>query len=146
MSFFDVAMAFTPGSGAFVTKIDLALSHVLGTNNATVQLARDSGGPPGTVLRSWSVANQPPFLHCCALTQINVSPLIPVAAGKRYWLIAIAGPNVLHTTWDMWNPNTIGQLGPVASNNFGSNGWILSSNAAGEGAFDVIGCKLCKVN
>jgi hypothetical protein len=139
---FEAAMAFTPSQSAFVTRIDVALSHELGTNKATIELAQDSGGLPGAVIRTWSVANQPPFLSCCALTTINVSPLISVDAGKQYWLIATAGQN----TWDTWNGNTIGQLGPVADNNFASGGWILSGSAATEGAFDVIGCKLCKVS
>jgi hypothetical protein len=143
---FEVAQAFTPSSGAFITQIDVALSHFLGTNRATVQLAQDNGGLPGAVLRSWPLANQPPFNVCCPLTTIDVSPMIAVGAGKKYWLIAMAGPSLLGDTWDGWDQNSIGQLGPVAGNNFASNGWFLIGSAESEGAFDVIGCpKLCKV-
>ncbi len=141
---FENANAFTPSTGSQITRIDLALTNVSGTNNATVELARDNGGLPGAVIRSWSVAGQPPFGGCCTVTTINVSPLIPVGAGHQYWLIAIAGPNVLNDTWDAWNFTYNGaSTGPVMSWNGAT--WIDNTGSPSS-AFDVLGCgKLCKV-
>ena len=138
------AMAFTPAADSQITRIDVALGHVSGTNNATIQLARDSGGLPGTISQSWPVFAQPTFGTCCTLATINLSTLIPVGAGKQYWLIAKTGPNVANNTWDAWNLNSVGQDGPVAAD---TGSGFVSLGTDDEGAFDVIGCgKLCKVN
>jgi hypothetical protein len=142
-SFLANANAFTPAVNSQITRIDIALSHFLGTNNATIQLAPDNGGVPGTPIRSWLVAGQPAFGTCCAVTTIDVSPLVPVAAGKRYWLIAKPGPNALNDTWDAWNWTYNGaQTGPVLTSD-GTN-WFVPG--AVSGAFDIVACgKLCKV-
>ncbi len=141
---FENANAFTPSAGGQISRIDLALTNVLGANNATVELAQDNGGLPGAVIRSWSVAGQPPFGGCCTVTTISVSPLIPVGAGKQYWLIAIAGPNVLNNIWDAWGETYNGaSTGPVMS--WDGISWIDNTGSP-SGAFDILGCgKLCKV-
>ena len=95
------ANEFTPSVGGQITRIDIALSWVSGTNNATVELVQDNGGfPTGQVMGVWSVAGQAPFGGCCAVTTINTGRLIPVGAGRHYWLLAISGPNVQNDTWD----------------------------------------------
>lgn len=141
---FENANAFTPSVGSQITRIDIALSNFFGTNNATVELARDNFGLPGAVIRSWSVANQAPFGGCCAVTTINVSPVIPVGAGLKYWLIAVAGPNFLNDTWDAWNwTYNDTSTGPVMS--WDGVSWIDNTGDP-SGAFDILGCgKLCKV-
>jgi hypothetical protein len=138
------ANGFTPSAGGYVSRIDVALSNVLGTNNATIELAQDSGGLPGAVIRSWSVAGQPPFGSCCTVTTINVSPLIALGAGHQYWLIASAGPNGLDDTWDAWNWTYDGaSTGPAMS--WDGNSWIDNTGQP-SGAFALYGCgKLCKV-
>ena len=141
--FFRPAMAFTPAVNAQVTQIDVALGHLTGTNNATISLARDSGGLPGTILGSFSVFGQPPFGTCCGVATVS-GFLIPVAAGKQYWVIVRAGPNIANDTWDAWNLDTVGQTGPVADD---TGAGFVSLGAQTEGAFDVIACgKLCKVS
>jgi hypothetical protein len=141
---FQNANAFTPSVGSQVTRIDLALTHVSGVNNAVIKLATDNGGIPGTVLGSFFVFGQPPFGTCCAVTTVNVSPIIPVAAGHKYWVVAVAGPNGANNTWDAWQLTYNGaSTGAVKSWN-GST-W-LDFTGDPSGAFDVIGCgKLCKV-
>lgn len=135
------AMSFTPSSNAQVTQIDLALSNVSGANNATIELAKDNGGGiPGTVLGAWGVVGQPTLGSCCTLATVHTG-LIPVGAGRTYWVVAIAGPNGANDTWDAWNWNTTGATG----GDFYLNGtWYQYGNPTG--AFDVIGCgKVCKV-
>jgi hypothetical protein len=141
---FETANGFTPSAGGQISRIDIALSNLTGTNNATVELAQDSGGLPGAVIRSWSVAGQPPFGSCCAVTTINVSPLIPVGAGHQYWLIAIAGPNVQNDTFDTWNfTYNDANTGPIMQ--WDGTTWIDRAPNP-SGAFDILGCgKLCKV-
>jgi len=130
------------GDGSRVTQIDLALTHWSGTNNATIELAADGGGVPGTVLASWSVANQAPFGSCCVLTTVLASPSIPVGAGRYYWVVAIAGPSITHTGSDVWNWTYGDPNGPTAFNQGG--GWIPYGGPTV--GFDVLGCaKLCKV-
>ena len=99
-----VAMALAAGNGGRVTQIDLGLTwegHP--TNTATVQLATDTGYPnPGqALLGSWQVADQPLIYDCpCGLTTVDVSPAIPVEAGRRYWVIVRPGTD---NTVDIWN-------------------------------------------
>jgi hypothetical protein len=139
------ANAFTPSQNTYITQIDVAVSHASGTNNMTLELVRDDGGLPGSVLRSWSLANQPPIGTCCALTTIRVGSRTAVLAGRQYWLVAIAGPNSLNDTVDGWNFTWNGaQTGPVMSNYDGA-GWIQVGYESG--AFDVLGVpcgKLCR--
>lgn len=139
---FTSAMSFTPSSSAQVTQIDVALSHISGTNNATIELARDDGGGiPGTVLGSWSVSGQPAFGTCCGLTTVYTG-VIPVGAGRTYWVVAIAGPNGANDTDDRWNWNTTGATG---GDFYAPPNWYMYGNPTG--AFDVIGCgKICKVS
>lgn len=136
---FSSAMSFTPSSSAHVAQIDLALEHVFGTNNATIELARDNGGIPGSVLGSWSVAGQPDAGTCCKVTAVHTSP-IPVNAGQTYWVVAIAGPNPADNTFDVWNWNT---TGPTGGDFYDGTIWYQYGDPTG--AFDVIGCgKICK--
>ena len=142
---FENANAFTPSVGGQITRIDIALSWVSGTNNATVELVQDNGGlPTGQVLGAWSVAGQAPLGSCCAVTTINTGRLIPVGAGRQYWLVAIPGPNVLNDTWDAWNWTYNGaSTGPNMSY---SAGFWADNTGQPSGAFDIVGCgKLCKV-
>jgi hypothetical protein len=134
------AMSFTPSSNAQLTQIDLALGHVNGANNATIELAHDNGGIPGTVIGAWGVAGQPAMGTCCGLSTVHTG-LIPVGAGRTYWVVAIAGPNGADDTWDAWNWNTTGATG----GDYYNGTWYQYGNPTG--AFDVIGCgKLCKVS
>jgi hypothetical protein len=142
---YRAANAFVPATSAWVTQIDVALSNNSGTNNATISLASDNGGVPGTILGSWSVANQPHFgsLSCCVVATVHTSRMIPLGAGGQFWLIVDGGPNVANNTWDAWNWNTTGDTGLDAYNH--GAGWVLQP-AQTLGAFDVIGCaKLCRV-
>lgn len=138
-----VAMAFT-GNGGYVTQIDLGLTFIDGTNAATVQLATDNGYPaPSQVLRSWQVANQPLIYTCpCGLTTVHVSPAIPVAAGRRYWVIVRPGTSM---TADAWNHTYNAAQGLIGVYYDWWGRWQVGD--APMSAFDVIGCpKLCKVN
>jgi len=145
---FTTANGFV-GNGTRLTQIDVALTNDNGPNNATVMLAQDdgSGGPnafglPGAVIRSWSVASQPPFGGCCAVTSVTASPSIPVGNGKRYWVVVAPGPNIQTTTSDAWNWNVFDSGGPTAQNH--GAGWFRTD--AVQGAFDVLACpKICKV-
>ena len=133
------AMGFTPGTSASVGQIDLALGNAAGTNGATIQLEADNNGP-GRALGTWSVSGQPAFGTCCTVTTITANPPILVYAHQRYWLSAFLGGTDADT-WDVWNDNSVGQVGPVASDT--GSGWSVETDS--EGAFDVLAtCKLCR--
>jgi hypothetical protein len=138
VGFITQANQFTPSRNGLVVQIDVALGHVTGSNSATIELAADNGGVPGAVLRSWSVSGQPAFGTCCTVTTVQSYPPISVFAGTTYWVIASAASD----TWDAWNWNSIGQVGNVAFDT--GSGWTVVSGATTY-AFDVLGCKLCKV-
>jgi hypothetical protein len=70
--------------------------------------------------------------------------LIPVRAGRTYWVVATAGPNVSNNTWDAWNFNTTGATSGTID--YYSGTWHTQVGQP-SGAFDVIGCgKICKVS
>jgi hypothetical protein len=129
-----------------VTQIKIALTNVApSTNNATIQLAADNAGVPGAILGSWSVAQQPPFGGCCALTTVNVSPSIPVGYGKHYWVIANPGPNAFQNTEDGWNLTYNLSGGNVSFNSTGT-GYTWETFYTYAVAMQVLGCgKLCGV-
>jgi hypothetical protein len=53
---------------SWASQIDLALGHVSGVNAATIQVARDNGGIPETVLGTWSVSGRRTLGSCCGPT------------------------------------------------------------------------------
>ena len=128
------ANAFTPAADYLITRIDVAIGNVSpggGTNGVTIQLATDSGGEPGTVLKTWNLTGLPVFGTCCTLDTIGT--VVPILQGQQYWLVAMP---IAGDTWDAWNEAPTSGTGPVLSNENGT-GWF--SQGSPQGAFDVVG-------
>src|SRR5262245_47176061 len=137
---YDDAMPFIASSSGRVTQIDVGLTHFDGTNAALVKLAADSNGVPGQILASWPAANQGAYGSTCCPTTFTAYPPVSVVAGRRYWVIAVAGAPDTNDAfmWNYWGTN-----GAYAFSTDGTT-WSLTFGAIG--AFDVLGCpKLCKV-
>jgi hypothetical protein len=130
-----VGMGFTPTADAIVRQIDIALGFVTGgPNAATVQLAEDRAGAPGTVLRTWKVRELPTFGTCCTVKTITAE--IAVHKGRQYWLLAET-PTPTSETDATWNfSNSV--FGPVAIKH-GSSPWVQITCCNKQGAFDVLG-------
>lgn len=128
------AFAFTPTVSFTLAEIDIALSHVSGTNDGLVSLWTDSGGSPGTVLSSWITGPVPAFGECCTYQAFvpNVQP-INLVGQQRYWILAVA--NGFSSTL-IWNSNSLGLSGPSASM---VNGGPYTTGTTRQGAFQVLG-------
>jgi hypothetical protein len=119
-----VAMAFTPGSDATVTHIDVAIGWISGTDSVTVTLDADNGsGAPGTAIDSWTVT--PPAWEASALITLTGSDAL--TGGDQYWLVATTPSD----TWDVWTDNTLGERGATVLD--GTPGTQLF-----QGGFDVL--------
>jgi len=125
------ANAFTPAADAEITRIDVAIGNLSGTNGVTLQLATDSGGVPGTVLRTWHLTGLPAFGTCCTLDTTGTA--VFVHQSQQYWLVALPAAG---DTYDAWNVAPTDGTGPVKSNEAGT-GWVTFGST--QGAFDVIG-------
>jgi hypothetical protein len=85
-----IGLPFTPKANSHVTRVQLALGYISGTNKFIVGVYNDNGsGAPGTPIQQFAMQNAPAFGVCCALvTKVLSGAGIPVAAGKTYWLVA----------------------------------------------------------
>jgi hypothetical protein len=102
------AAAFTPAADHTVTKIKVAAGWVLGVNGLVLSLYNDSGGVPGTAIKSWSLTNLPTF-GCCALQVGTDAAGIPVKAGVQYWVVLKTNSKESNTL-AAWNDNDTDQL------------------------------------
>lgn len=129
-----IASAFTPAKTARLHRIYIAVGFVAGAvNGVTVKLAKDAAGLPGAVMETWNLAALPAFGAGCP-TDVAVSVRRPTLKKKvQYWLIARTNAATVGT-WDAWNLNSIGDVGPLASN--AGAGWVAAGMQT-RGAFAV---------
>ena len=135
----EVAIPFTPSGSFNLTQIDVALtfsgvSGVFGTDDATVSLASDSAGAPGSTISSWSLSGLPSSFTGTTLDTIAVSG-DSVVAGTQYWLIISPNSTTTDDFWDT-NSNPTGVFGNEEINQ--GSGWV-SLAPYDLGAFDVLG-------
>jgi hypothetical protein len=124
----SAAMGFTPSDADVLTQIDVAITLYSGTSLLDFGLYSDSGGVPGSLLTSWSIASLPAAGTCCTVETLVPGTSITLNAGVQYWLLA----SVSQDTMALWNTNNIGQQGPEWSTGVGAS-------TQTEGAFDVLG-------
>lgn len=128
------AMPFTPGVGATLESLTLALGRSGGANDVYVELRADAAGVPGAALETFHVVNalggfglgDPPV----SLTSAG-HPLMQ--AGNTYWVVARAGGA---DTWAAWNFNSAGDSGPLALSNDNLTYYPMDDT---RGAFRVVG-------
>lgn len=130
----SVGCGFRPKADHTVTEIQVAATHVQGTNALVVTLNEDNKGIPGKALHTWHFSNLPTFGQCCALQTAKYAKGIPVKKGKLYWVV-LSPQAKDKDTYDVWNNNFAGTQGTF-SNNIGS-GWDSSYQVLG--AFGVFG-------
>jgi len=124
------AEAFTPSVNATVTKIELGVTYIAGTNSVNVGLYSDAGGLPGTSLVSRDLDNLPTFGGCCATITLKDSQGVAVTAGTQYWVV-VSTDSKDEDFLGSWNYNTSDQVTKInQAENFGS-GWQLDTVAPG---------------
>ena len=98
------AGAFTPSANHTVTKVEVAVGFVEGTNGLVLSINNDASGVPGTAIKSWSLSGLPTFGSCCVVEARGDSAGIPVTAGTQYWIVLKTNSKE-STTWAAFNVN-----------------------------------------
>jgi hypothetical protein len=99
----DIAMPFTPKKSATATEIKIGLTYDnSGANGGTVALYSDSGGLPGTSLKSADVKNLPTFGTCCTVATAKLGKGVKVKAKTQYWAVGTTDTTYAASV-DVWN-------------------------------------------
>ena len=133
----DSATPFTPKRNFNLVLIKVAILTASGTNGVTLSLNHDSSGAPGTAIRTWDLANLPPFPGCCKLDLARLKKTVRVKKGVQYWLVA-STDKATQDASDSWNMNSRSIFGTVAQR-FGNGAWQVTKNSALLPAFSVLG-------
>jgi len=141
------AGAFTPSANHTVTKVKVAVGFVEGTNGLVLGLYSDSGGVPGTALKTWNLSSLPNFGSCCTVESKVDAAGIAVTAGTQYWVVLKTNSKESNT-WAAFNVNDTDQIDPAptafycsqdAGGSCGTNdAWTASQSTPGP-AFAVLG-------
>lgn len=107
-AFSSMAMAFTTGSQASLTSINVAIATINGTNQVILTLNSDNSGVPGGVIASWTLNGMPGFGFCCTAETVTAASPILLTAGTRYWVTVAPGGADTQAIWT--NTNTSGLL------------------------------------
>lgn len=126
------AEAFTPSINATVTKIEVAITYMLGTNGVNIGLYSDANGVPGTALVSQDVSNLPSFGGCCATMALKDKEGIAVAAGTQYWVVLSTDSNNA-SFLGSWNYNTSDEVTKINQAINTGSGWQAGSYYPGVG-------------
>jgi hypothetical protein len=124
---------FTPAANYTLDSILIALTHISGTNTATIILTADAGGKPGATIESFTANNLPQFGTTGNSPETLNSTLHPLLqAGTQYWVVASAASPTL----DEWNLNSTADFGLHGTNTNGA-GFVTDNDS--RGAFEVTG-------
>ena len=133
----ESATPFTPTHDFKLALITVAILTAGGTNGVTLSLNQDSGGKPGTPIRTWNLVNLPAFPSCCKLDLARLKQTVGVKKGVQYWVVASTGENTQDTS-DSWNMNSLSIFGTVGQK-FGNAAWEVTVGSALLPAFSVLG-------
>lgn len=117
------AYAFTPNSNAEVTKIEIGVRYVEGTDEVSISLnEEDAFGLPGEALHTWNFKNLPPDWGCCQVEVAKATKGLRVTKGLRYWLVVFTNAKT-QDSHDRWMANYREEAAPICARNTGS-GWF----------------------
>jgi hypothetical protein len=128
----DHAMQFIADAGGMLDTIDIAVTHISGSNRLNVSLMSSSNGAVGSVLASWSLSNVMAEYgtNNAPVTITNSDNSLTLVQGTTYWLMA-STPN---GTTAAWNLNSVSNTATMAQRQ-NAGAWTYFSNT--DGAFDV---------
>ncbi|HEX2592537.1 MAG TPA: choice-of-anchor R domain-containing protein [Rhizomicrobium sp.] len=130
------AMPFTPAADGSITRVEVPLKYVSGTNRAILSIRQDNAGVPGAALQSWTVKGMITGGTCCTVTHVS-SNGIPVQAGHRYWVM-LSTDTHSKDAFLTWCMNVTEPLLDVDIARDQGDGWTIHTQAPGS-AFAVYG-------
>jgi hypothetical protein len=132
------AMQFTPSTDISVTEIDAAVEWITGTDEVDLDLYTDSGGVPGTLLKTFKATNLQGNAGCCGFAVGKDKEGISVTAGTPYWVAVTTATNG-SDTFANWMFNSTDQLDKVPSAVNKGSGWVTNGGAVPAASFAVFG-------
>jgi hypothetical protein len=119
--------AFAPSISGLLANIEVGINHVYTPKLVDVQIRLDNGAgfPLATTLTSGTLTTAGFFgATSTALATFTPSAPLYLTAGTGYWLLLTP-----HTSsnWDVWNDNSIGAMGGIASTSDGGVIWGAGS-------------------
>lgn len=133
----ESATPFTPKHDFNLVLIKVAILTASGTNGVTLSLNQDSGGKPGTAIRTWNLVNLPEFPGCCNLDLARLEETVRVEKGVQYWVVA-STDDATQDASDSWNMNSLSIFGTVGQR-FGNGAWEVTEGSALLPAISVLG-------
>lgn len=85
------AVPFVPSTTAYLTDIQVPWQVISGPNQISAWVLNDSGGTPGSILTTDSMAGGPAGGTALIDLPFTLDPLLNV--GQRYWFAAAGGPD-----------------------------------------------------
>ena len=141
------AGAFTPSANHTVTKVEVAVGFVEGTNGLVLGLYSDASGVPGKAIKTWALSSLPTFGSCCTVEARTDAAGISVTAGTQYWILLKTNKKET-TTWAAFNVNDTDQIDSqvtafycsqdVSGSCSNNDKWTASQSTPGP-AFAVLG-------
>ena len=132
------AMQFVPSTDATVTELDVAVEWIEGTNEVDLDLYADSGGVPGTLLKTFTATGLQSDGGCCGLAVGKDKDGIAIVAGTPYWVAVTTDKNGTDT-FGSWEFNSTDQLDPLPSAVNKGSGWVTNGGAVPAASFAVYG-------
>jgi len=132
------AAQFTPAHDATVKAIDVALGWVSGSNRVVINIAKDDGGVPGTVLASFPALGLGAFGDCCQLAQVAGNLGLRVKAGTPYWLF-MSTDSESSNTWAVWPYNSTDQVNTINTAGYNGTQWTAFPPARPAVSFAIYG-------
>lgn len=132
------AMQFTPAADASVTEIDAAVEWIEGADEVDIDLYADSGGVPGTLLKSFKATKLEGNAGCCDFAVGKDSQGIAITGGTPYWVAVTSDANGTDT-FANWMFNSSDQLDALPSAVNKGSGWVKNGGAVPAASFAVYG-------
>jgi hypothetical protein len=139
--------SFTPSANHTVTKVEVAVGFVEGTNGLVLGLYSDASGVPGKAIKTWALSSLPTFGSCCTVEARTDAAGISVTAGTQYWIVLKTNKKET-TTWAAFNVNDTDQIDSqvtafycsqdVSGSCSNNDKWTASQSTPGP-AFAVLG-------
>lgn len=127
----DSAQSFMSQTSGFLSDIWLGIDLISGMNLLDIEIYKDEGGEPNTLLEAFHLENEMPNHLSRSLIHITASGSTFLSADTRYWLVASASPD----TWAGWGWNSINDRG-INGYRYGTDPWQIGDSRT-MGAFRV---------
>ena len=124
-----LAIPFTPSANISVKKLQVSVGYIVSADpNFVLSLYTDSGGVPGTAIKSFPKVAANAFGACCTLVTASDAAGIPVTSGTQYWVVVKTNDSKHPTFFGAWAFNSTDMRGHTIASWCKSTGTQCGSN------------------